>query len=1032
MRFRNLLTIGAFAASMLVAPPASRATDEGKADTADPGSTIDAIGRRFEAVPEAPLGERPALVESVARDLTAILGSLPEDRRPGAFLLAGEVALAAGDAQAARAHFDQAARRGKDAGLRDDAEYGLARARELQGDDEGAWKAWDKWLQQHEDSALRGEVRLARAWNALRRGAGARAAEELDLLREEQPWLVRDPRVRTAGAAIALEEGDTDRALALVKGVDAPDAVYLGALAHQQAGNALAAAAAWQDVAARWPSSTLRDPAMIAKADIFLAAGSWRAAAEEYGRVAATVDRADVKAEAELRRAACLIQDGDFEAGTSALQEAGVKHAGTDVAARALYLLGETLYSQLRFDEAIVQYNRVLADYFEHELAASAQYRVARSLENLERGDEATSAYRAVVSGYPMALESPAAAYLAGAGLLERGRPVEASPYFQIVLDRYATEGTGGALEFPSPEHRELVEAALCLLEVSYWRAGRLGELCGRPHLTLQKMPASDSPWRGWALLVDADALASQARYGEAQAMLEKLLVEFEGSRLAVPANRLLAWTYGQQGDDARALETERGMKGLYASLGAEDAMASAALHEAHVLFNDKEYGAAAIAYDDFVARFPEDEQRHLALYQSGLCHERVGHDGDAVDRWETVAREAPSAPIAEKAWARAGDVYFRADHYENAKRCFGGLLENFGDTPAAARGMLRIAQCEFNAGDDAAAIALFARITSEYPGTGVARQAERGLENAMYRLGSSADGGEALARLVEEHPGSAFAADAQFEIARRLYEAEQWTEAAAAFERVVTQFPAYGSADRAHYLLGDCHARAGDDHRALEAWEQFLFFFPTSDLRASVQFRLGTLRFAERDYLRAAVDFTSVLESEPSGETRQAARFNLALCQEQLGQLEDAMAALRQYRQDAATGDSRTVDVAYHLGDLYERAGQDTAAVQEYRLALSAGAADVMVPELHWRIGSCEERSGNTDAAVAAYGRVLKSSKRGSAFRLSAAGRLAVIHEDRGDAAKAVAAYRNLLDSDDPELVAAAKSRIAELSASN
>jgi predicted TPR repeat methyltransferase len=55
-----------------------------------------------------------------------------------------------------------------------------------------------------------------------------------------------------------------------------------------------------------------------------------------------------------------------------------------------------------------------------------------------------------------------------------------------------------------------------------------------------------------------------------------------------------------------------------------------------------------------------------------------------------------------------------------------------------------------------------------------------------------------------------------------------------------------------------------------------------------------------------------------------------------------------------------------------------------------------------------------------------------GSAVRLSAAGRLAALHEERGETNEAVAAYRNLLDADDPELIAAAKSRIAELEGSN
>ncbi|MEJ2720694.1 MAG: tetratricopeptide repeat protein [bacterium] len=144
------------------------------------------------------------------------------------------------------------------------------------------------------------------------------------------------------------------------------------------------------------------------------------------------------------------------------------------------------MLSQSKYEEAILEFNRVLSDYFEHELAASAQYRVGQCLDALGRHKEATSAYQLVVSGYPLSPQSPAAAYLAGVGLLDENRPQAAVPYFQLVLDRYtgSTKAAGnegntgdstdedrtagaadGTIVFSSPERQELVEAALCLLE---------------------------------------------------------------------------------------------------------------------------------------------------------------------------------------------------------------------------------------------------------------------------------------------------------------------------------------------------------------------------------------------------------------------------------------------------------------------------------------------------------------------------------------------------------------------------------------
>jgi tetratricopeptide (TPR) repeat protein len=279
-------------------------------------------------------------------------------------------------------------------------------------------------------------------------------------------------------------------------------------------------------------------------------------------------------------------------------------------------------------------------------------------------------------------------------------------------------------------------------------------------------------------------------RYEEAQTVLAKLLKEFPTNSVAIPANRLLAWTYAKTGRDDLAISTEEKMLQRYSAKGDVESLGSAVLHKAHILFNEKKYAKAAVAYDDFIRRFPDDKNILLALYQSGLSHLRVNHNGDAIDRWEEIAKRDPAGEYGAKAWARAGDLYFRAERYEDAKRCFRGLLEHAqkGETPA--RATLRLAQCEFNAGHDAEALRLYSEVVERFPDTGPAKEAVRGIEQALYRLGQSKNGAAVLADLVEKFPSSSFAADAQFQIALRAYEAKEWSAAADGFRRVVTQFP--------------------------------------------------------------------------------------------------------------------------------------------------------------------------------------------------------------------------------------------------
>ncbi len=182
------------------------------------------------------------------------------------------------------------------------------------------------------------------------------------------------------------------------------------------------------------------------------------------------------------------------------------------------------------------------------------------------------------------------------------------------------------------------------MVELSYHRAGNLGQLSGAPHLLLQKMPTSRSPWRAYALLIDADASAAQGRHAEAEATLERLFREFPDHEVGSAANKLLAWTYAQRGRDSLAIATEERMLARYAMSGDERNLASAQLNIAHARFNQKNYAAAARAYDEFLKRFPGNPARLLAHYQAGLACMRLDRAGDAVDHWEAIIADSAGA----------------------------------------------------------------------------------------------------------------------------------------------------------------------------------------------------------------------------------------------------------------------------------------------------------------------------------------------------------------------------------------------------
>jgi TolA-binding protein len=994
--------------------------------------TLEEVGHAFELGRFLTGDARLAALRQADESVAALLrGDLDSRDRDAARFLAGAVRSALGDPRGAAGAYGQASGGDHDP-FADDADFALIQALEAEGRDADAAREWPRWEKKHPDSPLMSEARLAESWNALRRGIPSEADHKLAALVSASTWMKSDPRVMLARAMVLERAQKPDEALAaLGPRPEGPAATYLRALCLREKGALLQSAALFQETAERWPDSPLHDHALLAKANAFLAAGDFRSAHEEFVRVVPRVTDPGVKAEAELRAAGALFLTGKVDSSLALLREVTERHAGTDVAARAQLLVGEALAEQGHPAEAIVELNRLLAVYFQHGVAARAQYRVARCLDRLGRPADATGAYQAVVSGYPLEPEAPAAAYLAGTGLLTQGKPLAAAPYFQIVLDRYATtKGDGRQVVFATPAHQELVEAALCMLEMSYHRAGNLGQLSGVPHVLLGRMPPSHSPWRAYALLIDADASAAQARYPESQATLAQLMREFPDHPVSASAMKLEAWTYARQGKDSLAVAAEERLLSRFGATGDEAIVSSSFLDIAHERFNQKRYREAAAAYEDFLRRYPGHPRRLTALYQAGLCYVRLDRAGDAIDRWEAITRDSASAPLAERAWARTGDLYFQAEKYEAAERSYRGLLDHFSESSGASLAMLRLGQCEYNAGRDAAAVEGFAKTIERFPGTPAAREAQRGTELALYRLSQTAGGTQTMAKLIEQFPTSPFAADAQFQIARRAAGEKRWTDAADGFRRVVSQFPGYSAADQAQFLLADAYAHSGDTEQARQAYEQFLSFFPASALRPTVQFHLGLLQFEAKDFMRAAIAFTQVLDDSAARDVRSASLYNLALCQRQLGRTDEARASLERHRQEFP-GDARAADVAYQLGDLDDAAGRSEDALKEFANAMDLGARPALAVELAFRTGRAHEQAGRPEAALRAYQQAAASTDRDNPFRLSAVARSAALYETRHEYAHALAAYQDIVrNARDRELVAAAAGRVTQLEA--
>ena len=245
-------------------------------ETPLPG-TLAEIGRVLDSARLLPDPERKSAAEKAARGLEALLESdIPKKKRCAVHFLSGEISYTLRDYGKAAKEFKDAGKRDDEKLYRDEAEAGYIMALESSGRDGDASKEWIKWEKKYPDSPFLQEVLVARAWNALRRDLPSEAERIIGDLAARFPWMSTDARVVQAKATISYIRGDYDETITLLSKIrQNAGMLYLGALAFEAQGVPLKAAAHYREVVERFPHSPLRDPAMLAKANIFLHSGAY-------------------------------------------------------------------------------------------------------------------------------------------------------------------------------------------------------------------------------------------------------------------------------------------------------------------------------------------------------------------------------------------------------------------------------------------------------------------------------------------------------------------------------------------------------------------------------------------------------------------------------------------------------------------------------------------------------------------------------------------------------------------------------------
>ncbi len=306
-----------------------------------------------------------------------------------------------------------------------------------------------------------------------------------------------------------------------------------------------------------------------------------------------------------------------------------------------------------------------------------------------------------------------------------------------------------------------------------------------------------------------------------------------------------------------------------------------------------------------------------------------------------------------------------------------------------------------------------------------------------------------------------ALPAPLQLRIADAEHARGHYEEAARLYAVLVAQHPTHPLAEHASISQIQTHVARGDLSGAQSALESFRVRAPRHASLPRLLLDVAALHFQAEQYERAARNYTDVIALvtrferiqrriedtvPPTPQRRRAlhrekqrrvaertdvertARFNLALCYDELGRDESALSAYRRFVARFPR-DARSAEASYRAGILEQRAQRLDAALASFAAVWQARQAPATFRAASiYQAGRCLERQRRHEEARNVYRLALDLELRDDEHRLAALSRLAFLLRD-DEPLRALEIYRDLADNSDGSVYRAlARQHLIEL----
>jgi TolA-binding protein len=394
-------------------------------------------------------------------------------------------------------------------------------------------------------------------------------------------------------------------------------------------------------------------------------------------------------------------------------------HPDSQLAAEAAMMQAKSHERLGSVDTAAAMYRLVLDKYASSEQAPVAMLALARLLDQQGRHPDAVALYERYVQMYPKAPDVDAALYQWAWALVDLNQGDEANTVFNRLIEEHPASSY-----YPDAAYR-LAEHAVQTKD--YRRAQGLVERI------LATQPQGDV--LAHSLYLQGQIAALEERWPDVAPSMERLLHEFPGTPLTLPASYWAAEGYYRQQQYQEAGRRLNELAPL-AEQHNDPWLAMVYLRRAQVLAHEKKWSEAHNLASAIAGKYPEFRQQYEADYLIGRCLMAQAKFSDARAAFENVIRSTTGGRTETAAMAQwmIGETYFHQKNYLEAIKAYHRVERLFPFPRWQAGALLQSGKCHEMRGEFADAVKLYAQLLKDYANTPYSEEASQRLRVAQKR----------------------------------------------------------------------------------------------------------------------------------------------------------------------------------------------------------------------------------------------------------------------------------------------------------